>query len=101
MNACDIINERLAVTKALLPKASWPELIALASDSSVDLTAEGWFQPSDLTDNSYFVYCAACSTVEVDILTGEIEVSDDCIAVLAASCWCSFSLARRCFSFCV
>ncbi len=36
--------------------------------------ASRWFQPDPLADNSYFVFCAACSTVEIDVITGEVEV---------------------------
>jgi xanthine dehydrogenase/oxidase len=41
----------------------------------LDLNAEGIF--SDFGDTmpfKYFVYAAACSTVEIDVLTGEVEL---------------------------
>jgi xanthine dehydrogenase molybdopterin-binding subunit B len=54
---------------------TWPQLIVAASGMQLDLNAEGIF--SDFGDTmpfKYFVYAAACSTVEIDVLTGEVEL---------------------------
>lgn len=78
-------------------QTSWPALIASAVGQQVDLTAEGWFNDFGDTDPfKYFVYAAAVSTVEVDVLTGEIEVCAlKCFAVeMSGSVHCFASDTR-------
>ncbi len=56
-------------------QATWQELVGMATGSQVDLTGEGWFSNKTSTDAfQYFVYAAGASVVEVDVLTGEVEV---------------------------
>lgn len=104
MNACDVINTRLAPIKAANPtvsfllvefvlfytlithrltsnvptQANWPTLVAKASAANIDLLAEGWYSPLSNPAGGpvfqYYVYAAAASVVEIDVLTGELEV---------------------------
>lgn len=77
LNACDIINTRLAPVKTSNPTATWPELIGIASGNGIDLLAEGWFSPLQTVPTQvfqYYVFAAACTVVEIDVLTGELEV---------------------------
>jgi len=77
LNACDVINTRLAPVKAANPKATWPQLVSAASSMAIDLLAEGWFSPTSTPTGNvfqYFVYAAATSVVEIDVLTGELEI---------------------------
>jgi xanthine dehydrogenase molybdopterin-binding subunit B len=42
----------------------------------MDLQTKGWFNPgpSPIGPQQYSTYAAACSEVEVDVLTGEIQI---------------------------
>lgn len=77
LSACDELNARLASIKDKLGAgASWKDVIAAAAADGVCLSAEGWWAPQAATADpfQYFVFCAAASTVEVDLLTGEVLV---------------------------
>ena len=70
--ACEPLRKRLApyITKA----GSWVDGVAAAAADGVSLMSEGWYAPTNEYTFSYFVYCAAVSEVELDVLTGEHEV---------------------------
>ncbi|ETV99329.1 hypothetical protein H310_08056 [Aphanomyces invadans] len=75
--ACATLMTRLEPVRAKLPQdASWEVLIQRAHDEGVQLFAGE--QPNVVAPPGqqfdYFVYAAACSEVEVDILTGELNV---------------------------
>ena len=74
-------------------QATWAELIGLATQGMVDLCAEGWYQPpmppTAANPGMYFVWCAACTTVEIDVLTGEVEVRYS-MRVSVCVCVCVF-----------
>jgi len=75
--ACQALQERLVpVRQTMKNNPTWQELIAQASAMGVDLQTKGWFNPgaSPLGPQQYNSYAAACSEVEVDILTGEYQV---------------------------
>jgi xanthine dehydrogenase/oxidase len=94
LNACDIINTRLAPVKTANPSASWPELIGMAAGGGIDLLAEGWFSPLQTVPTQvfqYYVFAAACTVVEIDVLTGELEVS--MVFVVIA---CNVGVVLRC-----
>nr|XP_022300100.1 xanthine dehydrogenase/oxidase-like isoform X2 [Crassostrea virginica] len=84
-NACEIIKERLKVLEEAMPTASWNELIQAAFFSRISLSATGFYKPGDrgydFTKQEeggeychYHGYGAACSLVEVDVLTGEHQI---------------------------
>jgi CO/xanthine dehydrogenase Mo-binding subunit len=76
-----------------LNQATWPELTFAASNLSIDLCAEAAFQPSGgLQDIAYYVWSAACSTVEIDVLTGEVEF----LTTGACPCLCMCLRCSRC-----
>ncbi len=57
---------------------AWPALVQAAANAGVDLLAEGFFSPTSTPSGgpfNYYVYAACCATVELDVLTGETEVS--------------------------
>lgn len=58
--------------KTANPKAAWPELIAKAYEKNVDLAATYMFKASDVKD--YDLWAASCCEVEVDLLTGNIQL---------------------------
>lgn len=65
--------ERLKPVREENPEANWPELIAKAHGKSIDLAATYMYKAADLT--TYDIWAAACCEVEVDILTGNIQLS--------------------------
>jgi len=75
--ACNTLNATLAPIKAANPKATWPQIVGLAFGAGLNLQATGCFQYTANPSNNqftYFVWCAACSTVELDVLTGEVQI---------------------------
>ena len=77
LNACEVLNQRLAPIKAANPTAKWADLIGAASGACVDLRAEGWVSPPTTPSGgpfNYYVWAAACTIVEVDVLTGELQI---------------------------
>jgi len=75
--ACAILNGRLEpVRKAVGNSASWETLISTAVGMGVDLGAKGWFNPG-LSPNGpqqYQSFGVNCTEVEIDVLTGEIQI---------------------------
>jgi xanthine dehydrogenase/oxidase len=65
-------------------KANWPKIVRLAYDRRLNLSAQAHYQSPRLTGYNfdgkpgrpflYFTYSAACSEVEIDVLTGEFNV---------------------------
>lgn len=54
------------------PNADWSQLIEEAFKKNVDLAATYMYKAPDLKD--YDIWCASCGEVEVDLLTGNIQV---------------------------
>jgi hypothetical protein len=80
-----------------LNQATWPELTFAASNLSIDLCAEAAFQPSGgLQDIAYYVWSAACSTVEIDVLTGEVEFLTTGACPCPCMCPCMCLRCSRC-----
>ena len=75
--ACADLNNRLSALKTANPKVTWPALIALAVPAMINLTVNAQFFTAPNNPNypfTYFVWAASCSQVELDVLTGEVEV---------------------------
>jgi len=61
---------------------SWADAISDAADAHTNLMSDSYYAPTvvEPTDKplsktfTYFVWCAACSVVEVDVLTGQVTV---------------------------
>ena len=70
--ACEILLERLKPIRAENPTAKWSTLIEKAFENYVDLSATYMYKPSDIKE--YDVFGAACCEVEVDLLTGNIQL---------------------------
>lgn len=54
---------------------NWPDLINLAFQQGVDLTARYWIFPNDNTPFHYNVYGTCVSEALIDVLTGEIQIT--------------------------
>ena len=92
INACSTLNNRLAPFKSQAAAAaaasgsakfapqmdtsSWIQLLtSLPPETS--LNVEGWYSPSTNPNEQpfqYFVYAAALSEIELDVLSGEVNV---------------------------
>ena len=74
--ACQTLNDRLKPIRTLLKNPSWEQLISQALVAGVDLQAKGWFNPPNGPNGpqQYNTYAAACTEVEIDVLTGEIKI---------------------------
>lgn len=76
IKACRTINAALRPYKDQNPSASWQELLDLLPPQ-VSLNADGWFSPSENPNKQefqYFVWGACVSEVEMDVLTGMVNV---------------------------
>lgn len=83
LNACNVINKRLAPYKRDYPDEGWDKWISRAYMDRVSLSATGFYQTPDIgydwVTNSgnpfnYFVYGAAVAEAEIDCLTGDHQV---------------------------
>eukprot|EP00742_Colponemidia_sp_Colp-10_P006408 GILJ01006866.1.p1 GENE.GILJ01006866.1~~GILJ01006866.1.p1 ORF type:complete len:1354 (+),score=235.07 GILJ01006866.1:130-4062(+) len=77
MRACEELLRRIDPIRKANPEASWEDTIAQASAAGVELQATGWFAPTNAPDGNkfmYYVYGEAVSEVEIDVLTGEVEL---------------------------
>eukprot|EP01127_Copromyxa_protea_P020548 TRINITY_DN6897_c0_g1_i1.p1 TRINITY_DN6897_c0_g1~~TRINITY_DN6897_c0_g1_i1.p1 ORF type:complete len:1483 (-),score=356.31 TRINITY_DN6897_c0_g1_i1:3-4016(-) len=80
--ACETLNERLAPIRSVLHMTgagdlTWPELITKALAAGVNLSAQGdvFPPPGPLSaEIAYNSYSAAVQEVEVDIISGEIQL---------------------------
>jgi xanthine dehydrogenase/oxidase len=80
LDACTQIRTRLdKFTATLTSPPEWKELVHMAYEARVDLSAHGFFaaeygynwKTNEGKVFAYYTYGAACSEVEVDVLTGE------------------------------
>jgi xanthine dehydrogenase/oxidase len=79
LKACAQLQQALAPVRASLPaNTPWPQVVAAAAAQGVLLTSTGWWaMPQGEAGGypfTYFAVAAACSEVELDALTGEVQV---------------------------
>ncbi|XP_059612742.1 uncharacterized protein LOC132259206 [Phlebotomus argentipes] len=72
MRACEIILERMRPLREEMPNASWAELTQECFIRNIELTAYYTVHPDDIPD--YFVWGVTCAEVEVDVLTGCVQL---------------------------
>ena len=78
MQACQVLKERLAPYVAKKP-GDWAGAVADAANDAVHLSATGWNDlrtSPDGDDPDYATYGVALAEVEVDCLSGEVEVRE-------------------------
>lgn len=68
-----MLLKRLKPIKDEFSKAKWAELCEKAFTKNVDLSASYMYKPSDLKE--YDILAVACCEVEVDTLTGNIQLT--------------------------
>lgn len=91
LDACEQISARLKPVRASMPSASWAEMVNSAYFQRINLSAQGFYiVPADRcgydwsksieenarisTPFNYFTQGAACTEVEIDVLTGDSRV---------------------------
>ncbi len=73
LKACATIVAKLAPYAAAAgPSASWASIVGAAYAAGVDLRAGT--EADHLQGGSYDIYCAGCTEVELDVLTGQYEI---------------------------
>lgn len=80
LNACETLKKRLEPYRTKMKGSSWEEIIRAAYMDRVNLSANGFYQTPDLSYDwgtnsgrlfNYWTYGAACTEVEIDVLTGD------------------------------
>ncbi|GAV02732.1 hypothetical protein RvY_13260-2 [Ramazzottius varieornatus] len=74
IECCRQLNDRLKPVKDANPNVKWEDLIETCYKQGIDLSARTWTNPKPEEPLVYNTYCAMCTEVEVDILTGESHV---------------------------
>ncbi|EDS40040.1 aldehyde oxidase [Culex quinquefasciatus] len=70
--ACEILLQRMQPIKAQHPRASWTTIISESHNNQIDLSASYMYKESEL--RPYDVWGVSCAEVEVDILTGNVQL---------------------------
>mmetsp|Transcript_32603 Transcript_32603/g.47844 ORF Transcript_32603/g.47844 Transcript_32603/m.47844 type:complete len:282 (+) Transcript_32603:1-846(+) len=93
LDACSTIMQRLAPYKEIIlnesksqllsPQEVFVKAVKAADKDRVCLSAKGWSAPISKNAFQYYAYCAAAVQVELDVLTGQIQllsahISYDC-----------------------
>ena len=74
-NACSMLNTRLTAVRQTMSNPTWQELVAQCYNLGVDLSASGWGSPPQSpTPFNYQSYGMVASEVEIDVLTGEVQI---------------------------
>lgn len=72
--ACDFLVDRLKPIRAELPpNATWPEITEAAFIRNIDLTAKHLASETEI--RGYHIYGLTCAEVEIDILTGKMQIT--------------------------
>ncbi|XP_053686622.1 xanthine dehydrogenase/oxidase-like [Sabethes cyaneus] len=71
--ACEMLLERIKPIRDEQKDVSWEELIEKCFSQSVDLCATYMYKASDLVP--YVIWGLSCSEIEVDILTGNVQLT--------------------------
>ncbi|EGD72878.1 hypothetical protein PTSG_04607 [Salpingoeca rosetta] len=75
IDACQQINTALKPLRSKNPDASWEEIVGMAKDQGIDLGARGWCaKPGAEGGFDYNSYGMVANQVQVDILTGEVQI---------------------------
>ncbi|XP_052261039.1 uncharacterized protein LOC127865162 isoform X4 [Dreissena polymorpha] len=75
VNACQMINQRIAPVKAKLKDPTWLQIVQECYNEGIDLATHSWFKPQSDDHFQYNSYGVTCTEVELDVLTGEHEIS--------------------------
>ncbi|XP_075977357.1 xanthine dehydrogenase-like [Anticarsia gemmatalis] len=71
---CEILLKRLEPFKKKMVNATWEEIVKAAYLAGVDLQAQSHVSVNDITPYPYVVFGVALAEVEIDVLTGELEI---------------------------
>ncbi|XP_053684269.1 uncharacterized protein LOC128734228 [Sabethes cyaneus] len=70
--ACDILVERMKAIREQFPTEPWEQITQRCYKNNVDLCAMYQYKQGDISN--YIVWGLCCSEIEVDILTGNIQI---------------------------
>lgn len=70
--ACGMLLERMKPIRDGNPGAPWEMIVKLSYVKSIDLCAEAQYKADEL--KGYFIWGLSCAELEVDILTGNVQV---------------------------
>lgn len=70
--ACEKILERMKPIRDSMPKATWLEVVQASHDKLIDLTEKQTFKATEA--KPYDVVGSACSEIEMDVLTGNMQI---------------------------
>lgn len=71
--ACETLLERMKPVREELGDPKWSELTQACYDKTIDLSCKSIFEKSDVTE--YTIWGCSCAEVEVDILTGNLQLT--------------------------
>ncbi|XP_065894835.1 uncharacterized protein [Dysidea avara] len=74
ISACEMLNSRIDPVRQKMNNPTWKDLIARCQSNGIDLSAKAWVTMKSDDDFAYMSYGANCTEVEIDVLTGEVEV---------------------------
>ncbi|KAK3581553.1 hypothetical protein CHS0354_031893 [Potamilus streckersoni] len=72
---CQVILQRMAPVKAKIKDPTWLKIVHECVEEEVDLVARSWYAPVGKDHFQYYSYGATCAEVELDVLTGEHQIS--------------------------
>ncbi|XP_055604383.1 uncharacterized protein LOC129752632 [Uranotaenia lowii] len=72
LKACEILMERIQPIREQFPKESWQQITQRCYKKNIDLSATYFFKSGDL--NGYDVWGLCCSELEIDVLTGNVQI---------------------------
>ncbi|KAK3581556.1 hypothetical protein CHS0354_031896 [Potamilus streckersoni] len=75
VNCCQDLLQRMAPVKAKITDPTWLKIVQECAVEGIDLVARSWVAPVSKDVFQYYSYGATCSEVEVDVLTGEHQIS--------------------------
>ncbi|XP_055537407.1 uncharacterized protein LOC129725498 [Wyeomyia smithii] len=70
--ACEMLVERIKPVRDANPDAPWEMIVKLSYVKNIDLCAEAQYKAEDL--KPYYIWGLSCAEIEVDILTGNVQV---------------------------
>lgn len=71
--ACEMLMERIKPVRDKMPNAKWSDITEACYQQLIDLTAKFMSTQNNITP--YPIYGLSCSEVEIDILTGNIQMT--------------------------
>ncbi|KAL4224843.1 hypothetical protein ACF0H5_015539 [Mactra antiquata] len=75
INACKKLNDRMAPVKSKMVDPDWLKIVQECYNEGIDLATHSWYKPHSDGHYKYNSYGVTCTEVELDVLTGEHEIT--------------------------